>query len=956
MENERYEPQKLEKEVLEFWEKNKIFNKLVEKNSGKKPWFFMDGPITANNPMGVHHAWGRTLKDIYQRFKAMQGFDQRFQNGFDCQGLWLEVEVEKELGLNSKKDIEKFGLENFSRKCRERVEKFSKIQTQQSIRLGQWMDWENSYYTFSDNNIKHIWHFLKKCHENGWLYKGKRSLPWCWRCGTASSKHEMSDGGYAERQHVSVYFQSPIKGRKNEYLLIWTTTPWTLTSNVLAAVSAEFKYVKVEHDGKVYYLGEKACKRLIPEAKILAELKGKELAGLEYTGPFDYLPAQKGVVHKVVLWEEVGEEEGTGIVHIAPGCGEADYVLGKKLGAKAIAPLTEDGKYIEGFDWLTGKHVTEVLGPILSDLQKNGFFFKKEKVTHRYPICWRCKEDLVFRLDDAWYIKADGIREKMKANNQKINWYPEHVQKLMEDWLTNMEDWNISRKRYWGLPLMFYECECGNLEVVGSLEELKKKAVNPGVVDKLPELHRPWIDEVKIKCQCGKEVKRITDVGDCWLDAGIVPFSTLNYLEDKKYWKKWYPASQVIEMRAQVRLWFYSLLFMSTTLEGDFSYKNVLAYEEVRDESGKPMHKSSGNAIWFDDAVEKMGADVMRWVYTGQNPSFNLKFGFNIASEEKKKLDILFNLVNYIKTYLEDNNFKKSKLKPQDILTKWFLSRLETLKKSVKEDLDSMQSHKAIKELEDFVLNEFSRFYVHLIRDKVKRGYDGKDKDEVLQVLYAGMLDSMKLLAPFTPFLAEHVYQNFFRQFEKTESIHLLDWPESDDSLVNKSLEADMDRVKLIVEAINFMRQETGIKARWPLSEISVQLKEGAESMKDLADAIKTLGNAESVNFVKDVKGGKEFEWGKLKLGSVLKDDALIRELIRKTQELRKTGKLQVSDSIEALFISDKETLGILKKFEMELVAGVGAKKVAFSEKNIESKGELDFDGKKVKIDFQRVQ
>ncbi len=953
MENERYEPQRLEKEVLEFWEKNKIFHKLMEKNKGKKPWFFMDGPITANNPMGVHHAWGRTLKDIYQRFKAMQGFDQRFQNGFDCQGLWLEVEVEKELGLNSKKDIEKFGLENFSRKCRERVNKFSKIQTQQSIRLGQWMDWENSYYTFSDNNIKHIWHFLKKCHENKWLYKGKRSLPWCWRCGTASSKHEMSDGGYAERQHVSVYFQSPIKGRKNEYLLIWTTTPWTLTSNVLVAVSPDFKYVKAEHEGKIYYLGEKACKRLIPEAKILAELKGKDLAGLEYTGPFDYLPAQKGVVHKVVLWEEVGEEEGTGIVHIAPGCGEADYILGKKLGAKAIAPLTEDGKYIEGFDWLTGKHVTEVLGPILSDLQKNGFFFKKENVTHRYPICWRCKEDLVFRLDDAWYIKADGIRERMKVNNQKINWYPEHVQKLMEDWLTNMEDWNISRKRYWGLPLMFYECECGNLEVVGSLEELKKKAANPDVVDKLPELHRPWIDEVKIKCQCGKEVKRITDVGDCWLDAGIVPFSTLNYLQDKKYWKKWYPSNQVIEMRAQVRLWFYSLLFMSTTLEGDFSYKNVLAYEEVRDESGKPMHKSSGNAIWFDDAVEKMGADVMRWVYTGQNPSFNLKFGFNIANEEKKKFDILFNLTNYIKTYLQDNNFKKSKVKSQDILTKWFLSRLETLKKNVKEDLDGMQSHKAIKELEEFVLNEFSRFYVHIIRDKVKRGYTGKEKDEILNVLYLGMFEVLKLLAPFIPFMTENIYQNFFRQFEKTESIHLLDWPESDASLIDDNLEADMDRVKLIVEAINSMRQEAGIKARWPLSEVSIQLNEN-ESVKSLADVIKVLGNTEKVNFVKTLKEGKEFEWGKLSLGSVLKDEALVRELIRKTQELRKESKLQVSDSIEILFASDKETLGILKKFEKELTAGVGAKKITFSEKNTEFKGELDFETRKIKVDFQK--
>ena len=764
----------------------------------------------------------------------------------------------------------------------------------------------------------------------------------------------MSDGGYEERQHVSVYFQTPIKGRKNEYLLIWTTTPWTLTSNVLAAVSADFKYVKAEHDGKIYYLGENACKRLIPEAKIIAEFSGKDLAGLEYAGPFDYLPAQKGVVHRVVLWEEVGEAEGTGIVHIAPGCGEADYMLGKKLGAKAIAPLTEDGKYIEGFDWLTGKHVTEVLGPILGDLQKNGFFFKKEKVTHRYPICWRCKEDLVFRLDDAWYIKADGIRQKMKVNNQKINWYPEHVQKLMEDWLTNMEDWNISRKRYWGLPLMFYECECGNVEIIGSIEELKEKSANPAAVDKLPELHRPWIDEIKIKCKCGKPVKRTTDVGDCWLDAGIVPFSTLNYLQDKEYWKKWYPANQIIEMRAQVRLWFYSLLFMSTTLEGNFSYKNVLAYEEVRDESGKPMHKSSGNAIWFDDAVEKMGADVMRWVYTGQNPSFNLKFGFNIANEEKKKLDILFNLSSYIKTYLEDNDFKKSKVKFQDVLTRWFLSRLETLKKNVTESLEGLEPHKAIKELESFFLNDFSRFYVHIIRDKVKRGYEGKDKNEILQVLYTGMFEVLKLLAPFTPFITESIYQDFFKQFEKTDSIHLLDWPAADASLIDKNLEAGMEKVKVILESINSMRQEAGIKVRWPLSEVSIQINEAAENAKEMVDIIKVLGNIENVNFVKSLKEGKEFEWGVIWLGPVLMDKALVRELIRKIQGLRKENNLQVQDTIALHLKLSKEAEKIVLENKEEILSGVGSKSLSFGELK-DSKGELDFEGKKIQIGFEKV-
>lgn len=949
-----YNPQEIEKKVLDFWEKNKIFDKLSERNKGKKKWFFLDGPITANNPMGVHHAWGRTYKDIYQRFKAMQGFDQRFQNGFDCQGLWVEVEVEKELGFNSKKDILNFGLDKFSKACRDRVNKFSAVQAKQSIRLGQWMDWGNSYYTFSDTNIKYIWHFLKKCHENGWLYKGTKVMPWCTRCGTSLSKHEQSDEGWKEVTHPGIFVKFQILGREKEFLLVWTTTAWTLTSNVAAAVHPKLTYIKVKQGEEIYYLSKGSVKALKNDYTLLEEFSGERLVGFEYQDPYNHLPAQKGIKHKVVGWDAVGDVEGTGIVHIAPGCGEEDNVLGKKEGLAEIAPLDEAGNYIQGFDWLTGQNVRNVTEKIIDDLKKRDILYKTENYTHRYPVCWRCKQELVFRLVSEWFISADKIRPKMKKAAEKVVWYPEHVGKLMQDWLDNMGDWCISRKRFWGLPLMFFECKCGQLEVIGSLEELKQKAKNAEEIDKLPELHRPWIDKIKILCnKCHQEVDRISDVGDCWLDAGIVPFSTLKYFEDKQYWERWYPADFICEMRAQTRLWFYSMLFMSVTLENKSPYKSVLAYEEVRDEKGKPMHKSAGNAIWFDDAAEKMGADVMRWVYASQNPQYNLRFGFGIADEARKKIDILYNLSNYIKTYLEANNFEKKKISKQSISTKWFLSRIESVKKSVTENLDSLQPHKASQALENFFLEDFSRFYIHLIRDKMKMGYEEDDKDEVLQSLYSGMLETIGLLAPFTPFITEHIYQGFFKKFEKEESVHLLKWSKPDTTRIDLKLEESAEFARKLVEGINSFRHDMKIPARWPLADVSISIKENAQ-IENVIEMVRKLSNVNEIKLVKELREGKEFEWGKIKLGAVMKDQALVRELVRKTQELRKQNKLDVSDAIDAAFNSDEETINILKKFEKDLLIGVGAKKLVLGETKTK-KGELDFEGKKVDIGFIKL-
>src|SRR3989344_6120594 len=910
-----YNPQEVEKEIIKFWEKDKVFDKVRKKNKGNKPFSFIDGPITANNPMGVHHAWGRTYKDIFQRFKAMQGFDQRYQNGFDCQGLWVEVEVEKDLGLNSKKEIEEYGLEKFSKACRKRVEKYSKIQTEQSIKLGQWMDWDNSYYTMDDYNIEHIWHFLKECHKKGWLYKGTKVMPWCLRCGTSLAQHELVDT-YEEKTHEAVYFKVPIKNTKNHYLLLWSTTSWTFSANVAAAVNPSLMYVKAEQDGNIYYLAEKiAGKVLGGNYKILERIKGNKLIGLEYTGPFDYLPVVKNIKHKVVAWKEVGDDEGTGIVHIAPGCGAEDNELAKKENLPEISPIDENGDYIEGFEWLTGKNVKKIHKLIIEDMEKNNFLYRTENYRHRYPHCWRCKEELVFRLVSEWFISSDEIRPLMKKNAKEVFWHQEHGGKLMLDWLENMRDWNISRRRYWGLPLPFYECQCGHTEIVGSKEELKKLAINPKKVDSLQELHKPWIDEIKIKCpKCRKEVSRVLEVGDCWLDAGIVPFSTLNYMHDKKYWGKWFPADFITEMREQIRLWFYSMLFMSTTLKNISPYKSVFLYEKVYDEKGKPMHKSAGNAIWFDDAVEKMGADVMRWIYSFQNPSVNLNFGYGAAREAKRDLDVIWNLGNYVNLYC---NSKKGEA--DNIASRWIISRRESAKENVTNYLERLQPAQAISEIKQFLIEDLSRTYGQLIRDEL-------ENKEVQSVLFNSFLDGIKLLSPFLPFIAEKLYQNLNG---KEESVFLENWPVSNKKLINKDLEKNMKEAKEIIQEILAQRDQAKIGVRWPLPNVLITL-EDAKSLAHFEDIIKKQVNVKKVTF----KSGKREITLDTKMTEELEREGYVRELTRRIQELRKKAKLKKEDKIK-LTVSTKENF--LENFKEELKEKVNAADIKV-EKKLEKK------------------
>ncbi len=912
---------KTEEKILKFWKKKKIFEKLRKKNQGKELWSFLDGPITANNPMGVHHAWGRTYKDLFQRYKAMQGYEQRYQNGFDCQGLWVEVEVEKELGFKSKKDIEKYGIGKFVKKCKERVKKYSKIQIDQSIRLGQWMDWKNSYFTMSDENNYAIWGFLKECYKKGLLYKGRDVVPWCPRCATAISQHEILTEEYKEITHKAIYVKLPVVNRPDVYFLAWTTTPWTLPANVALAVNPELKYVEVENhlplaesegqDKKrdiFILLREKAD--LIPGGKIIKEFLGKKLEDLEYKGMFDELSevkkAMKGKKRKVILWKDVTTEEGTGIVHIAPGCGQEDFQLSKDLRLAVINPTDEESKYRKGFGEFTGKLVLGVNELIFNNLRKKGFVFKIEDYIHRYPTCWRCKEELIFRLVSEWYISMDKLRKPLIDIAKRIKWIPSFGLERELDWLKNMRDWLISKKRYWGLALPIYECSCGNLEIIGSKEELKERAVEGWEKFEGRSPHRPYVDEVKIRCsKCGRKISRIADVGNPWLDAGIVPFSTMGYYQDKNYWKKWFPADLVCEsFPGQFRNWFYTIIVMSAVLENTNPVKTIFGYASVRDKEGEEMHKSKGNAIWFNEAVDKIGADPMRWMYAKQNPVYNLKFGYGAAEGTKRKLLILYNVFAFFTTYVDKKDFpvREFKIEPKNILDKWIISKLNNLIEKVSRSLDKYNASVATLAIEKFFIDDLSLWYVRRSRKRFHSG--GKERKEAIETLYYILLDLVKLIAPVMPFFAEQVYQSL-RAKDMPESIHLCDWPKPDKEKINKELEEKMDEVRDIVTQALGLRAEVGIKVRQPLQKLEVK-KPKFKIEKELLDLIK-----EEVN-VKKIVLGKKIKLD-TKITKDLKEEGIVRDFIRNVQRMKKTAGCLPKDRVLIYYFAEGELKNIIE-------------------------------------------
>src|SRR5512136_2051353 len=848
-----------EREVLQFWKETNAFQKLRELRKGQPRWSFIDGPITANNPMGVHHGWGRTYKDLYHRFWAMRGREIRYQNGFDCQGLWVEVEVEKELGFKSKKDIEAYGLDRFVRKCKERVLRYAAVQTEQSLRLGYWMDWNDtdmlrmlakklsenpaevitvqgpsgpvtdtveqivgrlglaelggSYFTFSNENNYMIWTFLKKCWEKGWLHRGADVMPWCPRCATAISQHEIVTDGYVELTHPAVTVRFPLRGRTKESLLVWTTTPWTLTSNVAAAVGPDLIYVKVKAGNEILYLSRGTLHMLRGPYEVLEEMPGTALEGWTYDGPFDDLEAEQQIggrtdlkalvrdvkvsaaqAHRVILWDAVGETEGTGIVHIAPGCGAEDFVLGKEHHFPLVAPLDEEGYFVKKFGWLTGMHVPDVPQPIFDDLKRKGLLYHVADYTHRYPVCWRCKTELVFRLVDECFISMDELRYDMMEVTKKIRWIPSFGLERELDWLRNMHDWMISKKRYWGLALPIWECTgCHHYEIIGDEVELKARAVAGWEEFAGHTPHRPFVDAVKIKCpQCGALMERIPDVGNPWLDAGIVSFSTLRYRTDPAYWRYWYPADWISEsFPGQFRNWFYSLLAMATVVDNSPPFLENFSYATLLDDEGRPMHKSSGNMIEFNEAADKMGVDVVRWLYCTQKPENNLLFGYRHADEVRRQFLIpLWNVYNFFVTYANLDGWEPSAVSNQrSALDRWIVGRLNQVVARCTEALENSDAYTVTTIVEPF-LDDLTNWYVRRSRRRFWKSEHDSDKQAAYATLYGVLVTLCKLLAPITPFVTEVMYQNLVQsvQPDAAESVHHCAWPQADAAAVDEKL------------------------------------------------------------------------------------------------------------------------------------------------------------------------
>jgi isoleucyl-tRNA synthetase len=924
-----------EHELLDWWRERGTFARLRAQNAGGPKWSFLDGPITANNPMGVHHAWGRTYKDLFQRFHAMLGEDQRWQNGFDCQGLWVEVNVERDLGFTSKRDIEAYGIAEFVALCKQRVLTYAARQTEQSIRLGMWMDWNDpdelrrlrdllaadpsataiiegtagpvtdtvemligrlgmpdvggSYFTFSNENNDLIWGFLAECHRRGWIYKGHDSMPWCPRCGTGLSQMEMNEG-YADREDPGLTVRLPLVDRPGESLLVWTTTPWTLAANVAAAVHPELPYVRVRQGDQAFWVARGVLKKaLIGEFRVEEEQPGAALVGWRYRGPFDDLPAVRAAFagagadgadyeHRVVAWDEVGEDEGTGIVHIAPGAGAEDYQLGKSLGLPAIGPIDEAGRYIDGFDWLSGKEAPNVAQAIVDDLERRGFFYHLEPYTHRYPHCWRCHTPLLFRLVDEWYISMGPVYDKPRDQLTKeevdaslryqimevvdrIRWIPSFGYERELDWLLNMHDWMISKKRYWGLALPIYDCHaCGTFEVVGGREELRERAVEGWETLEGHTPHRPWVDAVRIACPgCGEQVERIPDVGNPWLDAGIVPFSTLHYREDPDYWAQWFPADFITEsFPGQFRNWFYSMLAMSTVLRREEPFKTIFGYALVFGEDGRPMHKSWGNAIEFDEAADRMGVDVMRWLFANARPEDNINFGWHAADEARREILVLWNVYAFFVTYARLAAWAPTQPIDEAVagaatwpaLDRWILSRAAGLAQQAGArlaDYDALGAARAI----SVYIDDLSTWYLRRSRDRMRAGADVADQAAAFATLHAALVSLTRTMAPLLPFLAETMYRNLIGSVVPAvaESVHLTAWPADVMSPHrDEALERAMATARRAVDLARTLRGQAGIRVRQPLARMWLALPGG-----DLRDREELLGLVATEVNVKEV-------------------------------------------------------------------------------------------------------
>ncbi len=849
----------LEEAILKFWKKDNTFQKSLKNRQGKKNFTFYEGPPFANGKPHIGHVIARVFKDIIVRYKTMQGFYVGRKAGWDTHGLPVEMEVEKQLHLGTKTAIEEYGVNNFIKKCRESVFYYRDLWENFTERIGYWLDLKNAYATCTNDYIESVWWVLKQIFEKKLIYKDYKVMPYCPRCGTTLSSHEVAQG-YKLVKDKSIYVKFKLKDRKNTYFLVWTTTPWTLPGNVALAINPKIIYSEVKVGNERYIIASDRLNildELLNEDYEIAEeeIKGKDLLNLHYIPPFKFMTPDKPA-HYTVAADFVRAEDGTGIVHIAPTFGPDDFLVAKKNNLPMLFPIDDEGKFVKEVLPYYGKFVKDADPLIINDLEKKNLLLASEMTSHTYPFCWRCDTMLLYFAKSSWFIAMSRVRKKLLDNNRKVNWYPEYLKEgRFGNWLEGAIDWAISRERYWGTPLPFWHCEkCGEITCVGSIKELEKLS---GEKLKNLDLHRPAIDNIEINCpKCQSKVKRTTEVADCWLDSGSMPYAQWHYpFENQKKFKQSFPADYICEGLDQTRGWFYTLLALSTVLFDQPAYKNVISLGLILDEKGLKMSKSKGNVVAPYDVIKVTGADALRWyLYTVSNPGNSPRFSANLVSENMRKFMLtLWNTYSFFVTYAKIDKFKQTdkpfKGKPKNKLDRWIISYLNELIKNVTTNLDKYDITRAGREIQKFT-DDLSNWYVRRSRRRFWKSESDSDKKEAYRTLHTVLLELSKLIAPFTPFLADEIYQNLTG---KKRSVHLANYPKANSRLINKKLNQEMEQVLAIVNLGRAIRSKTNLKTRQPLLELLISTKTKLVFGKEGEEMLKGELNVKKIELVKDL-------------------------------------------------------------------------------------------------------
>ena len=848
-----------EKEVIAFWKQNRIFEKSVEKNEGGEEFSFFDGPPTANGKPHIGHILTRVMKDIIPRYQTMKGRHVLRKAGWDTHGLPVELEVEKSLGMDGKQDIEKYGIEPFIKKCKESVWKYTDEWRKMSDRVGYWVDMDNPYVTYHDDYIESVWWALKEIHKKGLLYKGHKIVPYCPRCGTALSSHEVAQG-YKDVKETSVVARFRIKGRENAYILAWTTTPWTLPSNVALCMNPDETYAEIESGGARYILAEALVSKFFENYTVIGKKTGKEYEGTEYEPLFDYAKGTfREKAYYVVCDGYVTLTDGTGVVHIAPAFGEDDYKVGKKYRLPVVQLVNERGCFDDRCPELSGLFAKKADKLILDMLEERGLLFKKLPYEHSYPFCWRCDTPLLYYARSSWFIEVTKVKEQLLAANRSVNWMPETIRDgRMGNFLENVIDWGLSRDRYWGTPLPVWVCpDCGEIEVIGSKAELKEKCGVEGDI----ELHRPYLDELTCTCpKCGGKMKRTPEVIDCWFDSGSMPFAQYHYpFENKDLFDETFPADFISEAVDQTRGWFYTLLAISTILFGRAPFKNCIVLGHVNDKDGVKMSKHKGNVVDPWSVLDKQGADAVRWYfYTNSAPWIPSRFGAEAVSEVQRKFQgTLWNTYAFFTLYAEIDGYDPSKYDLKScklsLMDKWVLSELNTLVKNVDAMLAKYNITDSARAIQDFS-DVLSNWYVRRGRDRYWGSEMTEDKAAAYTTLYTVLTTLAKVIAPYTPFMAEMMYQNLVPAFypDAPESVHLCDFPAADESFIDPALEAGMGDVLDVVALGRAARNAGNLKNRQPLAEMLVASNRPLGLNEELTAVALDELNVKKMTFVQD--------------------------------------------------------------------------------------------------------